>query len=122
MSGGFRPVLASEPCAGCIRFRLPAMLGNREGRIGQNRHIMAELTEAAGSATKLRDIKIVGLVGAAHFMSHVYVIMLPPLFLFARAEYDVGFAQLGFAMAVFGFFSATLQTPAGFVVDRLGSR
>jgi FSR family fosmidomycin resistance protein-like MFS transporter len=82
---------------------------------------MAELTEAAGSATKLRDIKIVGLVGAAHFMSHVYVIMLPPLFLFARAEYDVGFAQLGFAMAVFGFFSATLQTPAGFVVDRLGS-
>ena len=82
---------------------------------------MAELTEGASSATKLRDIKIVSLVGAAHFMSHVYVIMLPPLFLFARAEYGVSFAQLGIAMAVFGFFSATLQTPAGFVVDRLGS-
>jgi MFS family permease len=82
---------------------------------------MVELTEAAGSATRLRDVKIVSLVGAAHFMSHVYVIMLPPLFIFARAEYGVSFAQLGFAMAVFGFFSATLQTPAGFVVDRLGS-
>lgn len=82
---------------------------------------MAELSGAAGSATKLRDVKIISLVGAAHFMSHVYVIMLPPLFLFARAEYNVGFAELGFAMAVFGFFSAALQTPAGFVVDRLGS-
>jgi FSR family fosmidomycin resistance protein-like MFS transporter len=78
---------------------------------------MAELTEVAGAGTRLRDVKIVSLVGAAHFMSHVYVIMLPPLFIFARAEYGVSFAQLGFAMAVFGFFSATLQTPAGFVVD-----
>ncbi len=82
---------------------------------------MAELTEAAGSAAKLRDVKVISLVGAAHFMSHVYVIMLPPLFIFARDAYGVSFAQLGLAMAVFGFFSATLQTPAGFVVDRLGS-
>jgi MFS transporter, FSR family, fosmidomycin resistance protein len=82
---------------------------------------MVELSEGAGSATKLRDIKVVGLVGAAHFMSHVYVIMVPPLFLFARTEYGVSFTELGFAMSVFGFFSATLQTPAGFVVDRLGS-
>lgn len=82
---------------------------------------MAEIADAAGSALKLRDIKIVSLVGTAHFMSHVYVMMLPPLFIFARAEYGVGFAELGIAMAVFGFFSATLQTPAGFIVDRLGS-
>ncbi len=83
---------------------------------------MAELTESgAGSATKLRDYKIIGLVGAAHFMSHIYVIMLPPLFLFARTEYNVSFTELGFVMAVFGFFSASLQTPAGYVVDRLGS-
>ncbi len=82
---------------------------------------MAELTQDAGAAGKLRDVKVISLVGAAHFMSHVYVMMLPPLFIFARGEYDVSFAQLGFAMAVYGFFSATLQTPAGFVVDRLGS-
>ena len=83
---------------------------------------MAELTESgAGSATKLRDYKVIGLVGAAHFMSHIYVIMLPPLFLFARTEYNVSFTELGFVMAVFGFFSASLQTPAGYVVDRLGS-
>jgi MFS family permease len=83
---------------------------------------MTELTESGvGSATKRRDFRIIGLVGAAHFMSHVYVIMLPPLFLYARAEYGVSFTELGFAIAVFGFFSAALQTPAGYVVDRLGS-
>ena len=82
---------------------------------------MAEMTDIAGSATKLRDYKIVGLIGTAHFMSHVYVMMLPPLFMFVRGDDSVSFAQLGIAIAVFGFFSATLQTPAGFVVDRLGS-
>lgn len=82
---------------------------------------MAELSEVAGSATRWRDTKVISLVGAAHFMSHVYVIMLPPLFIFARAEYGVSFAELGVAMAVSGFLSATLQTPAGFIVDRIGS-
>jgi MFS family permease len=82
---------------------------------------MAEIANVAGSASRLRDVKVIGLVGAAHFMSHVYVMMLPPLFIFARAEYGVSFAELGFAMAVFGLFSASLQTPAGFIVDRFGS-
>ncbi|HVA14348.1 MAG TPA: MFS transporter [Stellaceae bacterium] len=82
---------------------------------------MADMTEIAGSATKLRDFRVISLVGAAHFMSHVYVIMLPPLFMYARLEYGASFEQLGFAMAVFGFFSAVLQTPAGFIVDRIGS-
>jgi len=82
---------------------------------------MADMTEVAAPATKLRDIRVISLVGAAHFMSHVYILMLPPLFLYARAEYGVSFEQLGFAMAAFGFFSATLQTPTGFIVDRFGS-
>jgi MFS family permease len=82
---------------------------------------MAELSEVAGSATRSRDVRVISLVGAAHFMSHVYVIMLPPLFIFARTEYGVSFAELGFAMAVSGFLSATLQTPTGFIVDRIGS-
>lgn len=79
------------------------------------------MTEVAGTATKLRDFRVISLVGVAHFMSHVYVIMLSPLFLYARMEYGASFEQLGMAMAVFGFFSAILQTPAGFIVDRIGS-
>lgn len=82
---------------------------------------MADTTEIATPASKLRDFRIIGLVGSAHFMSHVYVFMLPPLFLYAHVAYGASFEQLGFAMAVFGFFSATLQVPAGFLVDRIGS-
>jgi MFS transporter, FSR family, fosmidomycin resistance protein len=82
---------------------------------------MADITRDAGPAAKSHDYKVISLVGAAHFMSHVYVIMLPPLFIYARQAYGASFEQLGFAMAVFGFFSAVLQTPAGFVVDRFGS-
>lgn len=79
------------------------------------------MTDIAAPATKLRDFRVISLVGAAHFMSHVYVIMLPPLFMYARQEYGASFEQLAFAMAVFGFCSAALQVPAGFVVDRFGS-
>ena len=82
---------------------------------------MANMTEVAGTATKQRDFRVISLVGVAHFMSHVYVIMLSPVFLYARMEYGASFEQLGMAMAVFGLFSALLQTPAGFIVDRTGS-
>lgn len=82
---------------------------------------MADMTDVAGPATKLRDFRVISLVGAAHFMSHVYVIMLSPLFVYARMEYGASYEQLGFAMALFGFVSATFQVPAGFIVDRMGS-
>jgi MFS transporter, FSR family, fosmidomycin resistance protein len=82
---------------------------------------MADMTDIAAPAAKARDIRVISLVGAAHFMSHVYILMLPPLFIYARAAYGVSFAELGVAMAVFGFTSASLQVPAGFVVDRFGS-
>jgi FSR family fosmidomycin resistance protein-like MFS transporter len=81
---------------------------------------MAEMTDIA-APVKARDFRVISLVGAAHFMSHVYILMLPPLFIYARAEYGASFEQLAYAMATFGIFSAALQVPAGFIVDRLGS-
>jgi MFS transporter, FSR family, fosmidomycin resistance protein len=82
---------------------------------------MADMTDIAAPGTKTQDIRVIGLVGAAHFMSHVYILMLPPLFIYARAEYGASFEQLAYAMAAFGFCSAALQVPAGFIVDRIGS-
>lgn len=82
---------------------------------------MADMTDIAVPVAKARDFRVISLVGAAHFMSHVYILMLPPLFVYARAEYGVSFEQLAYAMAAFGICSAALQVPAGFVVDRFGS-
>ena len=67
-------------------------------------------------------VRVVGAVSAAHFVSHYYIILLAPLLPFVRAEYAVSYTEIGLAFAVFNVISAALQTPAGFLVDRLGAR
>lgn len=74
---------------------------------------------AAGRAS---DARIIGTVGAAHFVSHFYILILPPLFGFVRADYDVSYTELGFALVAFNIVTAACQTPAGFLVDRFGAR
>ena len=68
------------------------------------------------------DLRVVGLVSAAHFVSHVYILVLPPLFPFVRAEFSVSYTELGVAIAIFNILTAILQTPAGFLVDRTSAR
>ncbi|HWM83125.1 MAG TPA: MFS transporter [Pseudolabrys sp.] len=77
-----------------------------------------ELTRPSGSD----ELRLVGGISAAHFLSHYYILLLPPLFLFVRDEYNVSFTALSFALAVFNIVSAALQTPAGFLVDRISAR
>lgn len=69
-----------------------------------------------------RDAQICALIGTGHFLSHFYVLCLPPLFLAWRAEFDVSFAMLGLAIALMSGTTALLQTPVGFLVDRHGAR
>jgi MFS transporter, FSR family, fosmidomycin resistance protein len=82
---------------------------------------MTEATERS-AASRPGYVRVVGLVSAAHFVSHYYILLLPPLFPFVRAEYGVSYTQLGLALAAFNVVSAVLQTPAGFLVDCLGAR
>jgi MFS transporter, FSR family, fosmidomycin resistance protein len=82
------------------------------------------MTQAAETlrATRTPYVRIVAAVSAAHFVSHYYIILLAPLLPIVRAEYDVSYTEIGLAFAAFNIVSATLQTPAGFLVDRLGAR
>jgi MFS family permease len=82
---------------------------------------MTEATELA-RPSGTDEMRVVGSISAAHFLSHYYILLLPPLFLFVRDEYDVSFTALSFALAVFNIVSAALQTPAGFLVDRISPR
>ena len=70
----------------------------------------------------LRGRKVVGLVSAGHFFSHVYMLLLPPLFPVLREVYGVGFTELGFIIAVFSITTGLTQAPMGFLVDRYGAR
>jgi MFS transporter, FSR family, fosmidomycin resistance protein len=82
---------------------------------------MSQATHILG-ANRVGDMRTIGVVSAAHFVSHYYVLMLPPLFAFVRADYGVSYTELGLALAAFNVVSAALQTPAGFLVDWLGAR
>lgn len=66
--------------------------------------------------------RVVGAVSAAHFVSHYYILLLAPLLPFVRADYGVSYTEIGLALAAFNIVSATLQAPAGFLVDWLGAR
>ena len=69
-----------------------------------------------------RTTRVNILIGNGHFLSHFYVICLPPLFLAWQHTFDVTFAQLGMTMAMMSGTTALLQTPVGFLVDRYGAR
>ncbi len=68
------------------------------------------------------DAKVITLVSAAHFISHYYILVLPPLFPLVRADFDVSYLELGLALTAYNTVSAAMQIPAGFLVDRIGAR
>ena len=67
-------------------------------------------------------MRVIGLVGAAHGVSHFLQLALPPLFPLLRAEFDVSWTLLGSLVGVFYAASGTMQFTAGFLVDRFGAR
>jgi MFS family permease len=73
-------------------------------------------------ATGRRDLKVISLIGTAHFFSHFYILVLPPLFPLLRDAFGVGYTALGLALAVLNAVTGLTQAPVGFLVDRFGAR
>ena len=71
---------------------------------------------------QLRTFKVVGLISTGHFVSHFYMLLIPPLFPLLRHEFGVGFTELGIAITVFSVVTGLTQAPVGFLVDRFGAR
>jgi FSR family fosmidomycin resistance protein-like MFS transporter len=83
---------------------------------------MAFVSRPAFAAMNAADMRVIGSVGLAHFVSHFNIMILPPLFAIVRADFDVSYTELGLAFVVFNTVSAVLQVPVGFLVDRVGAR
>jgi len=82
---------------------------------------MSQATDLLG-ISNMPYARVVGVVSAAHFVSHYYILVLAPLLPFVRADYGVSYTEIGVAFAAFNIVSAALQTPAGFLADWLGAR
>src|SRR5260370_41297694 len=76
----------------------------------------------AAKARWNRDAKVIGLVAVAHFVSHVHGMLLPPILGQVKEAFGVSYTQVALAITVFNIASALLQTPTGFLVDRIGPR
>lgn len=75
-----------------------------------------------GAPGRSSDTRILSVIGIGHGMSHLYYLILAPLFPQLRDAFNVSYAELGLALALMPLTSSILQVPIGFMVDRLGSR
>jgi FSR family fosmidomycin resistance protein-like MFS transporter len=71
---------------------------------------------------KASETRMIAGISAAHFVSHYYILILPPLFGLVRAEYGVSYTELGLALTAFNVISTLLQVPAGFLVDKVSAK
>jgi len=68
------------------------------------------------------DAAVISLVGVAHATSHLFHLLLPPLFPLLMPDFGFGYTEAGFLMTVFFTISGIGQALAGIVVDRYGAR
>ena len=107
-----------HPASGC------ATLGERRllpGCSSTGRLAIPTSAGAAGGGLR-RDVRVIGLVGGAHFVSHFFQLTLPPLFPLLRDDFGVTYVQLGLVMSLFYASSGIGQTASGFLVDHFGAR
>src|SRR2546427_9389424 len=78
--------------------------------------------DSLAAGTFRRDVKIIGLIGSAHCLSHFFQLVLPPLFPLLKADFGVTYTTLGALVSVFYVASGLCQFGAGFAVDRFGAR
>jgi len=68
------------------------------------------------------DAAVIALVGMAHATSHLFHLLLPPLFPLLMPDFGFGYTEAGFLMTVFFTISGVGQAFAGILVDRYGAR
>lgn len=77
---------------------------------------------SAPAQTLGQSARIIGLVAAAHGLSHFYQIAVAVLFPLIRDDLGVSYVALGATVALYYTVSGVCQTLAGFAADRFGAR
>jgi MFS family permease len=85
--------------------------------------ILATPQHAASQVAEKDDqLRTLGAISIAHWVSHFHIFALPMLFPFLKQQLNVGYVELGFALTVFAVASGLTQAPIGYLADHLGAR
>ena len=66
-------------------------------------------------------ISVLTQVSVVHFLSHIYIMLIPALLPLLPSALGVSYVDLAVAVSLFGILSAVFQVPMGFIVDRVGA-
>ena len=80
------------------------------------------MTGLEGAVSRQDERWTLALVSASHFVSHFYMLLLPPLFIALQADLGWSYTEISFGIVAFYLTSTVLQTPAGYVADALMPR
>ena len=69
-----------------------------------------------------REVRVIGLITVAHFLSHFYMTALVPFYAAISSELGASWTSLSWGIVAYVVCTGALQTPMGFVVDRFGGR
>jgi FSR family fosmidomycin resistance protein-like MFS transporter len=73
-------------------------------------------------ASAQSETALLSQVSLAHLVSHVHIMTVPALLPLLPAHFGRSFLEIGAALTVLNLVSLLVQTPMGFVSDRLGAR
>lgn len=68
------------------------------------------------------EIPVIGTISFGHLLSHLYMLAIPPLFPLLRNDFAVGYVELGLTITAYAVTTGLLQTPVGFLVNRIGGQ
>lgn len=69
-----------------------------------------------------REAQAIGLIGFAHMLSHLYLLALAPLLIPITKSLQISNLEWGIALGLYATTTGVLQTPMGFLVERVGGR
>ncbi|MEQ8585085.1 MAG: MFS transporter [Thalassobaculaceae bacterium] len=82
----------------------------------------ASTTVEEGAGSFRDDMKVISLIGTAHFFSHFYILLLAPLFPILKDAFGVSYVQLGLILTVANAATGISQIPFGYLVDKVGAK